>query len=171
MNIAQQIKSQLKARRISQQELAMMIGMPYQNLSAALRGKRHIPVKYTIYIDRILGFQEGFTKKQLVDEEIIPIIKKKSRSPYEVKKSLILNKINENGGFWSYSSIPEHLSDDDIIEKGLVHLEFEDMHLLFEIWSYSHVKKVWKQRLVSQKKRMNILNTLLGILFFNEKPI
>ncbi len=88
-----------------------------------------------------------------------------ARLPSSAKRE-ILRKVKENGGLWSYDGIPESFSDDDIIEEGLRHLDFEDMHLLFELWSFSHIKRVWKQRLVSEGKRSNIINTLLGILYF-----
>ena len=82
------------------------------------------------------------------------------------KRHLILEKIKANGGFWSYQGIPENLDDDAVIEAALVHLDLEDLPLLFGIWSKAHIKRVWKERLVSQGKRMNIRNYTLGEKFF-----
>lgn len=87
------------------------------------------------------------------------------------KKKIILKKIKENGGLWSYKSVPDSLPDDDIIEESLRHLDFEDMPMIFEIWSKAHIKRIWRERLVSEGRRMNVLNTLLGILFFDIKDI
>ncbi len=89
----------------------------------------------------------------------------------QYKKQQVLIKVKENGGLWSYNTVPKSMLDDDIIEEALRHLEFEDMHLIFEIWSKAHIKRVWRERLVTEGKRMNILNTLLGILFFDVKDI
>ena len=84
---------------------------------------------------------------------------------------IIMEKIKNNGGFWSYSGLPEHMDDDSVIEASLVHLDLEDLPLLFGIWSKAHIKKVWKERLVSQGKRMNIHNYILAVkLFAIENP-
>ena len=79
----------------------------------------------------------------------------------------ILEKVKAAGGLWSYQGIPEHLDDDSIIEAALVHLDLEDMPMLFQIWSKDHIKRVWKERLVSQGRRMNILNYILDVKVFN----
>ena len=34
------------------------------------------------------------------------------------------------------------------------------------IWSKAHIKRVWKERLVSQGKRMNVLNYILAVKLF-----
>ena len=84
---------------------------------------------------------------------------------------MIMEKIKNNGGFWSYSVIPVHMDDDSVIEASLVHLDLEDLPLLFGIWSKAHIKKVWKERLVSQGNRMSIRNYILAIkLFAIENP-
>ena len=85
----------------------------------------------------------------------------------EKNKQTILEKIKANGGFWSNCGfIPTSLDDDSVIEAALVHLDMEDLPLLLEIWDKSHIKQVWKERLVSQGKRMNILNYILAVKFF-----
>ena len=84
------------------------------------------------------------------------------------KRQTILEKIKANGGFWSYCGfIPTSLDDDSVIEAALVHLDLEDLPLLLEIWDKAHIKRVWKDRLVSQGKRMNILNYILAVKFFD----
>jgi len=57
-------------------------------------------------------------------------------------------------------------NDDAVIAAALVHLDLEDLPLLFGIWSKAHIKRVWKERLVSQGKRMNIRNYTLAVNFF-----
>ena len=88
---------------------------------------------------------------------------------YFQNRRAILEKIKENGGFWSYDGIPENINNDDLIEEALLHLDFEDFHLMFENWSESHIRRIWKKRLLSQGKRLTTLNLLLEILFFNNK--
>lgn len=83
------------------------------------------------------------------------------------KRLIVLQKIKANGGFWSYCGfIPTSLDDDSVIEAALVHLNLEDLPLLLEIWDKAHIKRVWKDRLVSQGKRMNIRNYSLAERFF-----
>ena len=81
----------------------------------------------------------------------------------------IMEKVKAAGGLWSYQDIPEHLDDDSIIEAALVHLDLEDMPMLLQIWSRAHIKRVWKERLVSQGRRMNILNYILAVKVFKVK--
>ena len=166
------IKSVLLKRKISQHELALKASIPFQNLSSVLQGKRTFSIATSIRIDDALGLETGtialMQTKDAIEKE------KNSMSPKDnilSKQHLILQKVKDNGGLWSYNSIPEKMSDDDIIEQALRHLDFEDMHYIFEIWNKAHIKRIWKERLVSEGKRMNILNTLLGILFFNVKDI
>ncbi len=83
------------------------------------------------------------------------------------KRQTILEKTKANGGFWSYCGfIPTSLDDDSVIEAALVHLDLEDLPLLLEIWDKAHIKRVWKDRLVCQGKRMNIRNYSLAVNFF-----
>ena len=157
------IENKLKEKGMSLKELAMQSNYQYQNLSSSLQGKRIIPISFSLSIDEILGLAPGTIAHVQIEEQIHKI--QNNSMNIQEKKKDVLAKIKNNGGFWSYSEIPK-LCDDDIIEEALLHLDFEDMPLIFEIWSKAHIKRIWKQRLVSQGKRLNILNTLLGILFF-----
>ena len=101
----------------------------------------------------------------LVEEEI----KRQKMEDIQSRKMSIVKKIKAAGGLWSYQGIPEHLDDDSIIEASLMHLELEDMPMLFDIWSKSHLKRIWKERMVSQGKRLNILNYILAVKIFKIK--
>ena len=94
-------------------------------------------------------------------------MKEETKENMKDKRLVILQKIKARGGFWSYQGIPESLDDDSVIEAALVHLDLEDLPLLLEIWDKAHIKRVWKDRLVSQGKRMNILNYILAVKFFD----
>lgn len=85
------------------------------------------------------------------------------------KRKTIIDRIKKNGGFWSYSEPPYGLDDDSVIEAGLIYLELEEMHFLFECWKYSRIKRIWKERLLKQGDRMNILNFILAVKVFNIK--
>ena len=153
----------LERSGLDQRDLALQAGMPFQNVSAVLNGRRVLTPGQSVVFDDIFGLKRGTLYRMQAEEAI----QKCKFSPLpSAQKHQILTKVKENGGLWSYEGIPGAFTDDDIIEEGLRHLDFEDMHLLFELWSPSHIKRVWKNRLVSEGKRSNILNTLLGMLFF-----
>lgn len=157
------INQLMSERGLDQRDLALQCGMPFQNISAVLSGKRALSVKQSILLDDIFGLEKGTINKLQFEEEL------GKHQDIQLPSSLkheILVKVKDNGGLWSYDGIPSSLDDDRIIEEGLRHLDLEDMGLLFKLWSYSHIKRVWKQRLVSEGRRTNILNALLGMMFF-----
>lgn len=169
MNAYLEIKEALKQNCLSQKEAAKAVGLSYQNLSSALCGKRDIPMKESFLLDELLGFSQGYIHTLLTRQKISENKSHLKDTPYFQNRKAILKKIKENGGFWSYDGIPENISNDDLIEEGLLHLDFEDFHLMFENWTESHIRKIWKKRLLTQGKRLNTLNLLLEILFFNNK--
>ena len=163
------IRDRLAELNISQTELAVRVGEHAQTLSAILSGKREMTIPLSVRLDEELGFEPGTLAvaqtRYLVDRELS---NKRMESKNE-KRMMIMEKIKDNGGFWSYSGIPEHMDDDSVIEASLVHLDLEDLPLLYGIWSKAHIKKVWKERLVSQGYRMNIRNYILAVKFFTIK--
>lgn len=169
MNAHLEIREAIKQNCLSQKEAAKAVGLSSQNLSSALQGKRDIPLKESYLLDELLGFNPGHIRSLLGEQKMSENGYCLKDMPYAKNKKVILEKIKANGGFWSYEGIPENINNDDLIEEALLHLEFEDFYLLFENWSESHIKRIWRQRLVSQGKRLNTLNVLLEILFFNNK--
>jgi hypothetical protein len=88
----------------------------------------------------------------------------------EQLKINLSKKLADDGYLWSYKKEDGNiLSDDELIEKSLVHLEFEDMYLLFDIFPYKKVKQIWIDKLIVQNEYYNILNKLLAVFFFNIK--
>ena len=87
------------------------------------------------------------------------------------KKQLLAERLYEDGYLWSYQPIGNGfaLSDEELIMKGLAHLEFEDMHLLFETFPYRQIKSVWQQRMLPYSDYYGTLNMLLAALFFHIK--
>ena len=165
------IRDRLAELNISQTELAVRVGEHAQTLSAILSGKREMTIPLSVRLDEELGFEPGTLAvaqtRYLVDREL----SNKRMESKDEKRMMIMEKIKDNGGFWSYSGIPEHMDDDSVIEASLVHLDLEDLPLLYGIWSKAHIKKVWKERLVSQGNRMSIRNYILAVrLFAIENP-
>jgi hypothetical protein len=84
-------------------------------------------------------------------------------------KSLI-NKLHKENAFWSYdTSKIDQISDDALIEKVLLHLDIDDIQILFKLYPATKIKKVWKEKMLSQEPMYHGLNRLYSFLFFNIK--
>ena len=161
------IQERLVQISMSQAELAQKAGEHTQTISAVIKGKRAMTIPLSLKLDTALGFEPGTlavaqTRFQVEMEE-----RRRRRDVVHRRKRRILEKIKANGGLWSYDGIPKNLNEDAIIEAALMHLELEDMPLVFQIWSRAHVKRVWKERMVSQGSRLGVLNFILAVKVFS----
>lgn len=85
-------------------------------------------------------------------------------------KRHIFELLKKKGAFWSYRYVPGEIPSDDVLmEKGLLFLDFENMPLLFDVYGYDRLKRFWRKNLVSQGYSLNIINYLLAVLFFKVK--
>ena len=160
------IRQRIAEMGISQTELAARVGEHYQTISAIINGKREATIELSVRIDEVLDFVPGTVALAQTRYQISKELKERQADNMREKRQHILESIKANGGFWSYDGIPDRLDDDAVIEAALVHLDLEDLPLLLGLWSKAHIKRVWKDRLVSQGKRMNILNYILAVKFF-----
>ncbi|MBO4571362.1 MAG: helix-turn-helix transcriptional regulator [Bacteroidales bacterium] len=160
------IRGRLASMGMSQVELANRCSEHVQVISAILNGQREIPIPLSVKLDCALELEQGSIAVAQARYLAFQEAQNLKIPDMQSRKRAVLEKIKAAGGFWSYQGIPEHLDDDDIIEAALVHLELEDLPMLQKIWSKSHLKRVWKERLVSQGKRMNILNYILAVKLF-----
>lgn len=163
------IRNRISEMGISRAELAARCGEYAQTISAIMHGRRDIPISLSIKMDIALGLQKGTIAKAQTNDLVAKEIRRIRLQDMQIRKMAILEKVKAAGGLWSYQGIPEHLDDDSIIEAALVHLDLEDIPMLFQIWSRAHIKRVWKERLVSQGRRMNILNYILAVKVFKVK--
>ena len=164
-SVGEVIKGRITELGISQMELATRVGEHFQTISAIINGKREATISLSVRIDEALDLPSGTIAMAQTRYLVSKEISEKQTESMKEKRHIILEKIKANGGFWSYQGIPESLDDDAVIEASLVHLDLEDLPLLFGIWSKAHIKRVWKERLVSQGKRMNIRNYTLAVKF------
>ena len=164
--VGELIRGRLAELGISQTELAARVGEHFQTISAIINGKREATISLSVRIDEALDFPSGTIAMTQTRYLVSKEISEKQTESMNEKRYIILEKVKANGGFWSYQGITESLDDDAVIEAALVHLDLEDLPLLFGIWSKSHIKRVWKERLVSQGKRMNVLNYILAVKLF-----
>lgn len=152
---------------ISKTELAARADEHVQTVSAILNGARNVTIPLSVRLDRALDYPVGTIAAIQTQYLVSRAVEKDKVDSVQKKVQAILEKIKANGGFWSYEGIPQHLEDDTIIEEALVHLDLEDLPLLLGIWNKVHIRKVWKERLVSQGKRMSVLNYILAVKFFS----
>jgi hypothetical protein len=82
----------------------------------------------------------------------------------------LIKKLYKEHAFWSYdkSSINQ-IPDNILIEKVLLHLDIEDIKVLFKLYPKIVIKRVWKDKILSQEPTYHGLNRLYSILFFNIK--
>lgn len=84
-------------------------------------------------------------------------------------KGLIKN-LHKEHAFWSYdkSSI-SHIPDDVLIELVLLHLDIDDIKILFKLFPKIRIQRVWKEKMLAQEPMYHGLNRLYAFLFFNIK--
>ena len=76
-------------------------------------------------------------------------------------KSYLLQKLKDENCFWSYSEVSaEDVDDATLIEKTMRHLDIDEINLLFKLFPYSMIKRVWY---------IFALNRLFAWYYFNAK--
>ena len=85
-------------------------------------------------------------------------------------KSDLISWLKQENCFWSYNeSDIQSISDDILIEKTLIHLDIKEIDLLFKLYPFNKIKKVWKERLIPQEEYLYTLNRFLAWFYFNIK--
>lgn len=88
-------------------------------------------------------------------------------------KSELERKLHKANAFWSYDKSSCHnLSDRDLIRYVLIHLDLDDINLLFDIYPKKLVKQVWLEELVPQGDYLISMNLCFALLYFDiKKPL
>jgi len=87
-------------------------------------------------------------------------------------REYLFEQLKINHALWSYdkSKMTAYtLTDEQIIENVLLHLDMEDINMLFLLFPKKKIKEVWKQELCVQEPRYHSSNVLYAGLFFNIK--
>ena len=87
-------------------------------------------------------------------------------------KEYLFEELKGNHALWSYNHramTAETLTDEQIIEKVLLHLDMDAINLLFVLYPKKAIKKVWKQELCALEPRYHSSNILFAALFFGIK--
>lgn len=81
-----------------------------------------------------------------------------------------LKKLKDAHAFWSYEQVKiDYLDDEVLIENVLIHLDMDDIIILFRQYPKNLIKKVWMEKLVRQEPMYHNLNRIIALLFFNIK--
>lgn len=82
----------------------------------------------------------------------------------------LFNKLKEEYCFWSYDAGSiDSINDDMLIEETMRHLDIDEINLLFKLYPYSKVKRVWLDRLVPEGEYLFSINRLFAWYYFNAK--
>ncbi|GHV29037.1 hypothetical protein FACS1894176_11640 [Bacteroidia bacterium] len=85
-------------------------------------------------------------------------------------KAELLKRLHDHHAFWSYDKrYCQTLSDWNLIKFVLIHLDLEDIDLLFKIYPKSTVKQVWMKELAIQGDYLRNMNICFANLYFNIK--
>jgi hypothetical protein len=82
----------------------------------------------------------------------------------------LLQKLHEKHAFWSYDkSSCQTISDWNLIKFVLIHLDIDDIDLLFTIYPKNKIKKVWLKELVTQGDYLKNMNLCFAYFYFDVK--
>ena len=88
----------------------------------------------------------------------------------EDAKKYLFKKLKKEHCFWSYdpkSVTFRNLTDDMLIYKTLVHLDIEEINLLFKIYGKEKIQEVWERELAIQGDYYRRLNKFLAYIYFD----
>lgn len=85
-------------------------------------------------------------------------------------KQFLFKKLVDERAFWSYDmSAVTSIPDDMLIAETLIHLDIEEINLLFKVFSKQKIKSVWLDQLVVQGKYYGDMNRLYAWFYFDIK--
>ena len=89
--------------------------------------------------------------------------------PDKIRQSLF-RKLKEGNYLWSYDvSQMEAIPDDALIEHVLLYLDIDDINLLFRVFDYRKIKRVWLDRVAPQGAMFRSINVLYAWYYFGAK--
>ena len=88
------------------------------------------------------------------------------------KWNLLVRKLKNEHAFWSFEDPdPGLINDELLIEKVMIHLDLDDINLLFKLYRKDFIRKVWEENLVIQEPYYHGLNRFFAWFYFGiENP-
>lgn len=88
----------------------------------------------------------------------------------DLLKRELFDKLLEYKAFWSYDlQSVASVSDETLIENVLLHLDLEEISILFKLFPIRKIKRIWKERMLRREPLYHNLNILYAFLFFRIK--
>ena len=87
-------------------------------------------------------------------------------------KQHLFNALKDGRFLWSYDNAKmraDDLSDEFLIELVLLHLDLEDLNLLFSIYPKKQIKEVWKWKMCALEPRYHSSNVFFAKIYFDIK--
>lgn len=98
--------------------------------------------------------------------------RKLTKEEKQALKALLIEKLNQEGAFWSYkggSITAENIDDDNLIAWTLRYLDLDEIELLFTLYSKAKVKSAWRKLLVPEGEYLYTLNRFFAWYYFGAK--
>ena len=88
----------------------------------------------------------------------------------EAIKPHLIGQLKKVNAFWSYSqdSIKD-VPDDILVELVMLHIDLDDIDMLFQLYPFPFVKKAWIENVVAQGERYYVLNRFFAWFYFGIK--
>ena len=91
-------------------------------------------------------------------------MQKKEMKPY------LIERLKSENAFWSYDADAiKDVPDDILVELVMLHLDMDDIDLLFRLYPYRQVKRAWLENIVAQGDRYYVLNKFFAWYYFKVK--
>lgn len=86
------------------------------------------------------------------------------------KRTYLINKLKNSHCLWSYDNEAiDDIPDDMLVELVMIHLDIDEINLLFQIFPYKKVKQLWLENVVVQGERYYTLNYFFAWYYFHAK--
>ena len=86
------------------------------------------------------------------------------------RKKELVRRLKKANAFWSYkASAIKDVRDDILVELVMLHLDLDDINMLFEVYPYKFVKKAWIKNVVAQGEMYYVLNKFFAWYYFKMK--
>lgn len=85
-------------------------------------------------------------------------------------KPYLIERLKQEHCFWSFNQDSiKSISDNVLVEMVMIHLDIDDINLLFRMLPYAKVKRAWLENVVAQGERYHLMNTFFAWYYFHAK--
>jgi len=162
MRVGDYIKELATRHSFSQSDLARETGFSRQILSYIISGKREMTISQALRLESLFNLKAGTLSKMQMESKI--------EDHRATLRSHLCRKLIQEKVFWSYDNVKEQdILDNDIIEKTFIHLDMNDIDLLFELYPHKYVRMIWDKQMAPQGEYLRTLNTMIARYYFGIK--